>query len=201
MDNLPIFFCGPHCSGKTSILKDLHKEGLLSEIGLEIGKELFYQRHIDTASQGEEFEKEITQMEIKRDVEYAKRRGTIGIESWHSGNLAYAMVRNQSVVPYLLQEIKKSPMLPLAYGICFHVSWENIFLRTQTFKGSQKWAADFYTQIGSCLNECLNHLGLMEKCVFVDANRPYGDVYSDVRMAVKNLCESSYKKPSHVQMQ
>ena len=187
MDILPIFLCGPRCCGKTSMLKDLHREGLISEGGLEIGKELFYQRHIDTASQGEEFEKEITQMEIMRDEEYARKGGVIGIESWHPGNLAYAMVRNPFIVPYLLQRMKESPLLPVAYGICFCVSRENIFLRTQTFKDNKSWAVDFYMQIGSCMNECLNHLGLLERCVFVDANRAYDDVYLDVKSAVKEI--------------
>lgn len=185
MDILPIFLCGPHCSGKTSILKELHREGVISEVGTEIGKELFYQHHIDTASQGEEFEKKITQMEIMRDEKYAKNGGVIGIESWHPGNLAYAMVRNPSIVPYLLHRIKESPLLPIAYGICFCVSRENIFLRTQTFKDKKSWAADFYMQIGSCMNECLDYLGLLERCVFIDANRAYDDVYLDVKLAVK----------------
>jgi len=42
-------------------------------------------------------------------------------------------------------------------------------------------------QIGSCMNECLNHLGLLERCVFVDANRAYDDVYLDVKSAVKEI--------------
>ena len=92
MGIVPVFFCGPHCGGKTSILRDLYKEGIISEYGSEIGKDLFYQRHIDTALQGEDFEKEITNMEISRDNEYSRKQGVIGIESWHPGNLAYAMI-------------------------------------------------------------------------------------------------------------
>lgn len=190
----PFFLCGSHCSGKTTILKDLYEEGVICERGSEIGKDLFYQRHIDTASQGEAFEIEITEMEIVRDKDYVKKHGVIGIESWHPGNLAYAMIRNPSSVPGLLQKIEKSPLFSYVFGIRLCVSWDNIFLRTQTFHDDRKWAADFYTQIGMHLEECLQSLGLAERCIVIDANRPYCDVYSDVKSTINEIKEKNNVK-------
>ncbi len=187
MSSLPIFLCGPHCSGKTSIIKDLFKDNLTDEVGLEIGKELFYRHHLVTATQGAEFEIDVTQKEIQRDIEYLKKNCTIGIESWHPGNLAYAKVRNPEIVSILIQEMKKSPLLNIAVGICFEVSWENIFLRTRTFKDDKVWAANFYAKIGSYLRECITALGLSQRCVFINANRPYEEVYSDVKSVIKEF--------------
>ena len=82
MHCLPIFLCRPHCSGKTSIIKNLLKDGLILERGCEIGKELFYRRRLDTATQGKQFEREITRMEIARDEKYAK---TGGVWEWNPG--------------------------------------------------------------------------------------------------------------------
>ena len=111
------------------------------------------------------------------------------MESWHPGNLAYAMVRHPKVVPHLLREIKASPVLSNAFGICFRVSWGNILLRTQTFKDDPKWATDFYTQIGFHIEERLESLGLKEKCVFIDANHSYKKVYADGKKAVRRFAE------------
>ena len=99
MEQKIIFFCGPHCSGKTSILKALHQSNFISYYGLEIGKDLFYKRKLNTASQGEEYELEVTSLELERDFLIAPMKGIIGIETWHPGNLAYAMVRNPNIVP------------------------------------------------------------------------------------------------------
>lgn len=182
------FICGPHCSGKTSILKDLYREGVITERGSEIGKDLFYQRNIDTASQSEKFEIEITKMEMKRDIEYSDKEGIIGIESWHPGNLAYAMIRNPLIVSKLLRIVKKSPLLSYAYGIHLRVSWKNIFARTCTFRDNREWAADFYTQIDNCLEEALKTLNMTKKCFVIDANRPYNEVYLDVKFAIERMC-------------
>lgn len=186
---VPFYVCGAHCSGKTSILKDLYQEGVISERGSEIGKDIYYQRGIDTASQGEKFEIEITEMEVARDKEYMEKEGVIGIESWHPGNLAYAMVRNPSIVPKLIQRMKKSPLLSCSYGIHLCVSRENIYSRTKTFYENPEWAADFYTRIEKSLEEALKSLNLFEKCFIINSDRSYCDVYSDVKILIKKICD------------
>ena len=37
-----MFICGPHASGKTSILQALERDNVITGCGYEIGKEIFY---------------------------------------------------------------------------------------------------------------------------------------------------------------
>ncbi len=183
-----IFFCGPHCSGKSSILTQLYEEGIFSAWGNEIGKELFYQRGFDTAKQDEAFELEVSQRELERDAAYAHKRGMIGIESWHPGNLAYAMVRNPDSVPKLVSGMMCSPLISNAYGIRLSVSREIIFNRTKTFKDDPGWAADFYTKIDGCLDVCLTKLNLWERSVCINADRDFDAVIKEVKEAIGSFC-------------
>ncbi len=179
-----IFFAGPHCSGKSSILKSLYKNHFLTEWGPEIGKELFYQRCFDTEVQDEAFEYEVSEREVKRDIGYAKKQGIIGIETWHPGNLAYAMVRNPSMVSELIHKMKESPLLSGAYGIRFCVSRESILERTKTFQENKYWAADFYKKIDDNLDESIIRLGLERRSITINSDRPFEDVLLDVKRAI-----------------
>lgn len=175
------FLCGPHCSGKTSILKKLYDEGILNSIGSEIGKDLFYQRHFQTALQNKEYEYEVTNLEIARDHKFVDTKGLIGIETWHPGNLAYAMIRNPIAVPRLKELMLQSPLLSDAIGIRLHVSYETILKRTVTFNSDREWAAGFYTKIENCLDDCLLSLGLLDRCISIDSNRSFDLVYNDIK--------------------
>lgn len=183
-----IFFCGPHCSGKSSLLGALYNEGLFSFCGNEIGKELFYQRKFSTEEQDEQFEFEVSHDELKRDAECARMRGLIGIETWHPGNLAYAMVRNPNSVSKLISLMKESPLIPNAYGIRLTIPSEVIFARTKTFQDNRTWAADFYTKIDNCLDSCLVQLGLQNKCVHIDATQEFNIVMKEVKKTIESFC-------------
>ena len=192
MEGLNFFFlCGPHCSGKTTILKQLYREGIISIRGSEIGKELFYQRNLTTAIQGAEYEFEVTQLELERDLTYFQKEGFIGVESWHPGNLAYAMVRNPDVVPQLIYKMKNSPLLASASGIRLHVASETIYKRTQTFREERAWAAEFYSRIENNLDLCLEQLDLNERIISIDANRDLNTVMENVRQVIINLFQSN----------
>lgn len=182
-----IFFAGPHCSGKSSILKCLYKDRFLTEWGPEIGKELFYERSFDTEMQDEVFEYEVSEREVERDIGYAKKHGIIGIETWHPGNLAYAMVRNPFVVSELIHKMKESPLLSRAYGIRFCVSRESIMERTKTFQKNKYWAADFYKKIDDNLDESIKRLGLERRSMTINSDRPFEEVFLDVKRAI-NIC-------------
>lgn len=180
-----LFFCGPHCSGKSTLLKTFHREGLLSQRGSEIGKDLYYSRHLETAGQDEAFEFEVSELELARDRIYLETKGVVGIESWHPGNLAYAAVRNRTCLPRLTEYMRTSPLLERAYGLRFHVSERSIAVRTQTFANTAEWAATFYTQIERELDSCLELLGLQDHVIHIDADRPFDDVERDARRALE----------------
>lgn len=183
-----IFFCGPHCSGKSSLLESLYKEGWFSFLGKEIGKELFYQRKFSTEEQDEQFEFEVSSEELKRDAKYAKMRGLIGIETWHPGNLAYAMVRNPNSVSKLISYMKESQLLSNAHGIRLTIPPEVIFARTKTFQDNRAWAADFYTKIDNSLDSCLVKLGLQDRCVCINAAQEFSAVMKEVKKTIERFC-------------
>ena len=183
-----IFFCGPHCSGKTTILKTLYKEGLLNSWKFEIGKDLFYKRRLKTEIQDANFEFEVSELELKRDLEIAENEtGLVGIETWHPGNLAYAMVRNAQIVPNLIEIMKTSPLIQEAHGIWLHIPAEVIFQRTKTFENDRAWAADFYTKIENNLQYCLKELGLQDRIISIDSNRELTSVIEDVKSEIRNF--------------
>lgn len=182
-----IFLCGAHCAGKTSMLKALTEAHVLDGWQFEIGKDLFYKRKLKTAIQGEAFELEVTDRELQRDAELIRAAGLIGIETWHPGNLAYAMIRNPDSVPKLIALMKTSPLLERAHGIWLRVSPENIFARTKTFNQDRTWAAEFYTKIDGVTARCLQELGLENKVVEIDANGNFDSVVDNVKLAIENF--------------
>ena len=189
-----MFFCGSHTAGKTSILKSLQEYGIIDYLGAEIGKELFYARSLNPAKQDDNFEFEVTQLELKRDALIMKNKYKMpAVESWHIGNLAYALERNPRSVERLIQLINTSPWLHNAYGIWLRVSKENIFKRTKTFSMERQWAAEFYALIDSKIESCFDMLGLTNYCI-VDANQDLDKVIKDVHNIIQsklkgNLCQ------------
>ncbi|MDR2730332.1 MAG: hypothetical protein LBB81_05475 [Treponema sp.] len=190
MDNQTIIYlCGPHTAGKTSIIKSLQDDSTIDYTGGEIGKELYYSRSLNTVKQDENFELEVTQLELKRDAFIFQNKYKISVvESWHTGNLAYAMVRNPHSAGKLVPLINTSPLLQRSYGIWLRVSKENIFKRTKTFSKDREWASEFYTLIDSKIESCFKMLNLAGYCV-VDANRDLDiitrDVYNIIRLNIK----------------
>ena len=180
------FLCGSHSSGKTTMLSLLLSEGILNERGTEIGVELFYQRQLDTASQDERFEAEVTDLELARDNVYANYTGVIGIESWHPGNLAYAMVRNPSFVPDLIQRMATSPLLCRAHGIWLRIPPQTISMRTQKFQDRKEWAMEFYKQIDENIPLALEKLDLLDRTFLINANRPVNLVLTDIKEIICN---------------
>ena len=180
-----LFFCGPHCSGKSTLLTTFQREGFFSQRGSEIGKDLYYRRHLQTAKQDEAFEFEVSELELARDRSYLNAIGVVGIESWHPGNLAYAAVRNRTCLAHLVEIMQTSPLLKRAYGLRFHLSEHSIATRTRTFASEADWAARFYTQIERELDGCLELLGLENRVVHIDADRPLENVEREVRSVLK----------------
>jgi len=167
-----IFVCGPHCSGKTSLLEILEREGLIDRRGPEIGKELYYRRRFSPDARPEAFELEVARRELARDLAYQRLPGILGVETWHPGNLAYAAVRNPALLDELESLARRSPFLPAARGIRLTVSRQAISARTRTFASRRRWAADFYSAVDACMDDCLERLGLRDRVAVLDADGP-----------------------------
>jgi hypothetical protein len=180
------FICGPHCSGKTSIIKRLKESGLISFAGGEIGKQFYYARKangFDTAQQGVVFEHEIMQAELRRDKELLSGGGRSVVETWHPGNIAYVLERNPGEVRPMVEIIKKKSLQLKDHkvlGIRLMVSGENIYKRTLTFADRREWAVEYYSRISSNIDVALEMLGLTEYTVTVDANGSFAETLSRV---------------------
>lgn len=182
-----LFLCGPHCSGKTTILKDFEARGLIGFRGSEIGKDLYYERRLDTAAQGVGFEEEVLDREIIRDLQIASSPLLAAVETWHPGNVAYAMVRNPSAVEQLVAKAKKSPLLQHARGVWLQLDRADIMARTRTFSDKAAWAADFYSQVQDAIPLALRRLGLADQITTIDARAALPDVTRDVEGWLKRV--------------
>jgi len=180
-----IYLCGAHTSGKTTILKAIEQLDDVDFVGGEIGKDLYYQRKFKTDNQKESFELEVTELELRRDNKIINSNFNCSVvETWHIGNLAYAMVRNPDCEKKLVEMIKTSPLLNSSLGIWLQVSRENIYARTQTFNDNRSWAADFYSKIDFKIADCFKILNLANH-IIVDANGELNTVINDVKNIIK----------------
>ena len=189
-----VFVCGPHCSGKTSVLKALQSSGNITLRGSEIGKDLYYERRFQTESQNHDFEIEVATRELERDLYYTNMEGIIGVETWHPGNIAYAAVRNPGSIGELIEMAQKSPFIKDAIGVWLRIPKDVIKERTQTFKGDKDWAAEFYNKIDSKLETILNNLGLLSRTICINANRPRDEVIDEVHRYILPLQTEIIKK-------
>ncbi|MBQ6919341.1 MAG: ATP-binding protein [Synergistaceae bacterium] len=165
-----MFICGPHASGKTSILRALERDNVITGCGYEIGKELFYQDNFDPDKRDEAFEVGLTKMELQRDIKFSNLPGVSVSETWHPGNLAYVAVRNPKSFKRLSALMRTSPLIETAWGIKLLTTPEQMHERTKTFSDNKDWAVDFHSRVGEKIDDCLYELGLMARTVTVDTS-------------------------------
>lgn len=181
------YLAGPHCSGKTSILKRLFNDKIISFNGSEIGKEFYYERKnkgFKTEMANYNFEMKIANREIERDNKIMNFNTFSAVESWHPGNLAYVLSRNPKYYKKMLNFIfKHSPLInsDRMNGIIFNVSNSTIYNRTITFRDNPEWAVNFYSKISANISIVLKDLGLLEKALFVNADSSFDEVYNNVK--------------------
>ena len=77
-----MFICGPHASGKTSILQALERGNVITGCGYEIGKEIFYRDNGKPDARDEDFEVALTRMELERDMKFRNMPGVCVSETW-----------------------------------------------------------------------------------------------------------------------
>ena len=196
--NNPFFFViGTHCCGKSSIIKRLANEGHIGFAGSEIGKDLYYQESFSTAEQDENFEFRIADLELTRDTGIAIANSIAVSETWHPGNLAYALTRNPHCADELIALYNKSPLKNNAVGIWLTLSEPQSIIskRTKTFSDNVAWACEFYTQIQNNIEESLRLMGLRESVYIVSADSDQETVYQQVLSIVLNASEAKEEIP------
>ena len=183
-----MFICGPHASGKTTILRALERDNVITGCGYEIGKELFYKHKYIPDQRDEAFEIDLTKMELERDLKFSKMPGVSISETWHPGNLAYVAVRNPKSFNRLLALMKTSPLINTAWGIRLHTTPEQMHLRTKTFSNNKDWAVDFHSRVGDKIDECIDALGLTSRTVTIDTGKNIDAVISHVKEIIFDKC-------------
>ena len=183
------FICGTHTSGKSSILRKLKEEGVIQYAGDEIGKRLFYERKFSTEQQGPEFEKSLAAMELDRDIYVYENMGLkkVALETWHPGNLAYALHRNPTIASELLDIYRRSPLRKNIKGIWLKMDSPKVTIhqRTKTFENNKDWAVDFYTKMQCFIGEALDMMDISAEVTVINAERPFDEVYADTKRCMQ----------------
>lgn len=179
------FICGPHCAGKTSIIRRLKEDGVAGYTGHEIGKELFYEQQKNGFRPDDhrnDFEELVHSAEINRDKLIHNRKGIKVIETWHPGNLAYVLVRSSHLYESFISRVKsESPVFNVNLtGIRLSLDPELISKRTRTFSENPAWAVDFYRKIENILDKPIHDLNLDKRTHIVDASGNFDAVYNQV---------------------
>lgn len=183
-----IFICGIHCSGKTTLLKNLKENSNITFYGNEIGKDLFYQRKFQPDEQNIKFELEVTTKELERDKRILDEyTGSVAVESWHPGNLAYAYTRNPDCAEKIIDLVKKSPLLSSAHGIWLKIPPETIEDRSKTFINNTKWAVQFYKKINENIENSLKVLNLFDRTITINATKPLPEIVKSTQQYIQKL--------------
>lgn len=183
-----MFICGPHASGKTSILRALERGNIITGCGYEIGKEIFYKDKGIPDQRDEAFEVELTRMELERDMNFANLPGVSMSETWHPGNLAYVAVRNPKSFKRLRDLMMTSPLIKTAWGIKLLTTPEQMHERTKTFSDNKEWAVDFHSRVGDKIDECLEALGLTGRTVTLATDGGLDYVVERVKDFIMSKC-------------
>ena len=173
-----MFICGPHASGKTSILQALERGNVITGCGYEIGKEIFYRDNGKPDARDEDFEVALTRMELERDMKFRNM----------PGNLAYVAVRNPKSFKRLSAIMRTSPLIETAWGIKLLTTPEQMHERTKTFSDNKAWAVDFHSRVGEKIDDCLYELGLMARTVAVDTSGGLDATVDIVKGIIMDRC-------------
>ncbi len=99
---------GPHGAGKTTISKRISPTigvEFIPEIGGKLRQEVSY----NSLESSVDFDREVMRREILRDHQLLRSDDNkkYMVETWHTGNIAYAIQRSPSLIPIYLREYEK----------------------------------------------------------------------------------------------
>jgi hypothetical protein len=154
---------GVHGAGKTTVGK-MVAESLAIPHKEEIGGKLRHQVDYNALQSSSGFDREVMRRELLRDHELLRDDSTDAfiVETWHTGNIAYALQRSPDIASAYIEEFRK--LLPRfgALHIMFLIDNQN-FLQRSTEKISPEDTGkllDFYLAVAGHTRFLYNSLGL-----------------------------------------
>lgn len=153
---------GIHGSGKSTVGSMLTQSFPQFAYFYEIGGKLRTEVNYNTMSSGLEFDKEVMNRELARDIELLKSSTIPIVETWHMGNLAYAMNRSPELVKKYKSKLQKQLQLFEPIGFTFEISPDIFLQRISEYVPSEKLDdyIRFFNQISQNTFDIYSSLGI-----------------------------------------
>lgn len=164
-----IAITGCHGAGKTTI-GTLVARALRLPFHDEVGRRLASDplerpMGVTAATACDAFDEHVFRAEVERDVEWVGRARVV--ESWHPGNLAYAMVRNSDVAARWLPELRRRAS---TRAVVVQVCASDRVLRARQ---SEPGPVEFFLEVADKISSATRSLGMVEPIrVATDADSP-----------------------------
>lgn len=164
-----IAITGCHGAGKTTV-GALVAQALRLPFHDEIGRRLASDPlerpvGVTAATARDAFDEHVFRAEIERDIEWAGRARVV--ESWHPGNLAYAMVRNREVAARWLPELRRRAS---TRAVVVQLCASDDVLRARQ---SEPGPIAFFLEVADEISSATRSLGMAEPIrVATDAESP-----------------------------
>lgn len=154
---------GPHGAGKTTIgrmLSESMKVPHITEIGGQLRQEVTY----NALESSSDFDREVMRRELLRDHELLRDTNSRSfiLETWHTGNIAYALQRSPEIFKNYVSEFKKQLTRFEVLHLLFAID-DQSFIQRVTEKigeGEMGKLLDFYKGITRNTKELYDSLGL-----------------------------------------
>lgn len=174
---------GIHGSGKSTLGEIMLNCGYLyfPEIGREVRRKVQY----TVFEQIEDFDKEVMRQELNRDSIILGSNGRIAIETWHPGNIAYAMIRNLQVAKEYKHQFANSLKFFEPTFITLDISRQTFIDRASENTGDKNmedlW--QFYQEIRRNTFQIYQEFDLNYHVI--DANKELDEVAREANIALK----------------
>jgi dephospho-CoA kinase len=159
---------GPHGAGKTTIGKMLSKS-LSIPFATEVGRKLRDEVEYNVLQSSEDFDREVMRRELLRDHQLLRDKANQAfvIETWHAGNIAYALKRSPNIVQAYIGELKKQISKFNILHIMFSINDTTFFSRATEKVGlnQEKVLLDFYNEISKHTKRLYQSLGLQHQII------------------------------------
>jgi predicted ATPase len=181
---------GPHGAGKTTLGRALATALNLpfcAEIGRELAEDPTWRPKTTHAGQAQTaFDREVLQRELARDEAYVGQQRVI--ETWHPGNLAYALERSPAVAAEQLPALHRACRSP---SLAIVLDGSDDLLASRQ---SEPGPLEFFVDVGRLAGRLCTSLGI-PVLVRLDAAAPVADHVFRVLEAL--ACCDAVRVPAH----